>query len=78
MLIKIIHFFFLFIYSFDGNYSYILLVELFKEESLVFLLFKIRKICAFFYVAVLGKRQSKISVFYKSGNFRQSIEKWQP
>ena len=30
-----------------------------------------------FYVAVLGKK-SKISVFYKSGNFRQSIEKWQP
>ena len=33
----------------------------------------------FFYVAVLGKRQSKISVFfYNSGNFKQSIEKWQP
>ena len=55
-LMEIIHIFYWWSYS--------------KKESLVFFLFKIRKICAFFYVAVLEKKQSKISVFYKSGNFR--------
>ena len=35
----------------------------------MFLLFKIRKICAFL-CGNLGKKQSKISVFHNSGNLR--------